>query len=76
MKVGDWDSKEKEQMVGCMRLTCNASAATSFETQIPTILASTGKSAHSGMSTSLKTFKDFKRAGRDTGDQGWVQVGL
>jgi hypothetical protein len=44
-----------------------ASVVTSFETQIPTILASTGKSAHSGMSTSLKTFKDFKRAGRDTG---------
>jgi hypothetical protein len=44
-----------------------ASVVTSFETQISTILASTGKSAHSDMSTSLKTFKDFKRADRDTG---------
>jgi hypothetical protein len=52
-----------------------ASVITSFDTPVPSILATPGKPAHAAISEHLKSFKDFKRPGRDTGVGQQIKAG-
>jgi hypothetical protein len=54
-----------------------ASVVTSFDTQFPGILAASGEdSPHEALAARLKTFKDYKKPGRETGVSHQILKGL